>query len=111
MLIDAQVGHWKYEGEDRDKKSVKGIAVKQAVYPPAHRRGPAPDSGGLLREAAFYAWFQPYQTPHIPRMYTHMYEDQGNNTVKMDEGIVHRIFLEFCEGGSLPNWFNRYMVA
>lgn len=106
-----QVGHWKYEGIDRDEKTVKDLAVKQAVYPPANRRGLAPDSGGLLREAAFYTLFQPHQTPHIPRMYTHMYEDGGGNTGILDEGTVHRIFLEFCEGGSLSHWHSKYMDA
>lgn len=97
------VGHWSYEGPDRDQKSVKDIAVKQAV-----RDGPNYTWGdGLETEASFLKDFAGSNSPHILRMYSHLFSDIGQGTDDYDEGDVQRLFLEFCQGGDLGRWLKK----
>lgn len=99
------VGHWTYDGPDRHLRTLKDVAVKQAV-----KSGPFYKFGdGLETEAAILSLFQPVKTQHVVKMYRHMYEEMGEGTDKFDHGRVHRIFLEFCPGGDLYNWLNSYM--
>jgi hypothetical protein len=63
---------------------------------------------GLESEAVWLARFARVKTPHIVRMYKHLFEEQGQRTMDLDWGLVQRIYLEFCPGGDLRGWLNRY---
>ncbi|KAE9367894.1 kinase-like protein [Stipitochalara longipes BDJ] len=99
------VGHWTYEGEDRDQKTVKDLAVKQAL-----RFGPAYSWGdGLESEARWLSMLARAKTPHIVKMYKHLFEEEGQRTFSQDWGLVQRIYLEFCPGGDLSGWLSKYI--
>ncbi|KUJ19058.1 kinase-like protein [Mollisia scopiformis] len=99
------VGYWTYEGPDRDKKTLKDVAVKQAVKAgPTYRWG-----DGLEKESQLLHLLQKANTPHIVRMYRQLYEEVGQQTDEFDHGIVHRIFLEYCPGGDLHDWLGKWM--
>jgi hypothetical protein len=93
------VGWWTYQGPDRANRTMNDIAVKQAVHKSA--RG---FFDGLKSEAHFYSLFTESNSPHIVRMYRRLYKEPGHQTMDFDEGIIHRIFLEFCPGGDLNRW-------
>ena len=98
------VGHWEYKGPDRDSKPLKDVVVKQAT---TWRLG-GRKSEGLDEEADFLQTFLTSRTQHIVRIYRRIYKDIGAGTVKPDPTHeVHRIFLEFCPGGDLANFFNK----
>jgi hypothetical protein len=98
------VGHWSYEGPDRDSKSLKDVAVKQSL------RFAFPLGGfGLQFEAANLSELGRAKSQHIVRMYRHLYEEVGQRTNKFDMGLVHRIFLEYCPGGDAGNWIREHL--
>ncbi|KAK0118662.1 hypothetical protein ONS96_011749 [Cadophora gregata f. sp. sojae] len=99
------VGHWSYQGPDRDAKSLKDVAVKQSIrmaYP----------SGwyGLEWEAANLLELGQAKSQHIVRMYRHLYEEVGQRTNEHDKGLVHRIFLEYCPGGDTWQWITEHLL-
>jgi hypothetical protein len=49
------------------------------------------------------------KTPHIIRMYKHLFEEEGQKTFDQDWGLVQRIYLEFCAGGDLVSWMSKYI--
>lgn len=89
------VGHWAYEGIDKDLKSVTNVAVKQQLRTQYQT---------LDKEAKYYMRFRDSNTKHIPKMYQTVYTEQGKGT-SLDRydtfGLVDRMFMEFCEGGDL----------
>lgn len=90
------VGHWTYEGIDKDLKSLTDVAVKQQVYKEGR--------GNLTDEERFYKMFRDSNTLHIPKMYRRVYTDQGTGTnpEEFDPfGRVQRMFLEYCESGDI----------
>jgi hypothetical protein len=95
------VGHWTYNGADRDKKRIVDIAVKQAA------RG---QFDGLRGEAFFLSLFEGANNPHILKMYQGLHEEKGNASMKYDYGDVHRLFLEYCAGGDLFSWLERKII-
>ncbi|KAE8446826.1 hypothetical protein EG329_011603 [Mollisiaceae sp. DMI_Dod_QoI] len=99
------VGHWTYDGSDRAQRTMNDVAVKQAV-----KKGPTYTWGdGLEKEARLLMLFQQANTPHVVRMYRHLYEDAGQQTDDFDHGVIHRIFLEYCSGGDLNDWLGDFM--
>ncbi|KAH7416829.1 kinase-like domain-containing protein [Cadophora sp. MPI-SDFR-AT-0126] len=99
------VGHWTYQGPDRDTKSVKDIAVKQSI------RMAYPSGGfGLEWEAANLLELGKAKSQHIVRMYRHLYEEVGQRTNQYDMGLVHRIFLEYCPGGDAWHWIREHLT-
>ena len=98
------VGHWSYQGPDRDTKSVKDVAVKQSI------RMAYPSGGfGLEWEAANLLELGKAKSQHIVRMYRHLYEEVGQRTNEYDMGLVHRIFLEYCPGGDTWHWIREHL--
>jgi hypothetical protein len=98
------VGHWEYKGPDRDSKPLKDVVVKQGTpwRPGGHR------SKGLEAETNFLQTFLTSKTQHIVRIYRRMYMDIGSGAVRPDPTAeVHRIFLEFCPGGDLADFFDK----
>lgn len=113
------VGHWKYMGNDPNKKRIADLVVKQSAL---RYQGDV----GLMREANFLSMlvsqpitmdsvFSPSlnqqtpvslrlesnkrmkaQAPHILNMYGGLITDEGKGTMDYDRGIVHRIYLELC---------------
>lgn len=65
---------------------------------------------GLESEAVWLAKFANSKSPHIVRMYKHIYEEKGQKTIDLDWGVVQRIYLEFCPGGDLANWLAKYIL-
>jgi serine/threonine protein kinase len=92
-----------YEGPDRDERALKEIVVKQAIT----QRITGKKSSGLSHEAEALGYFRESGSPHIIKMYRHLYEDIGNGTMRLDKGRVHRMFLEYCPGGDLADWFKK----
>ncbi|KAG4440814.1 hypothetical protein IFR05_003686 [Cadophora sp. M221] len=100
------VGHWSYEGPDRDSKSLKDVAVKQSV------RFAFPLGGfGLQFEAANLSELGRAKSQHIVKMYRHLYEELGQHTNQFDVGLVHHIFLEYCPGGDVGNWIRNHLYS
>lgn len=101
------VGHWEYKGPDRNLKPLKDVVVKQATTYRAGRRKGA----GLKSEDEFLQMFLATKTRHIVRIFRRMYSDVGAGTPRLEpdppDQEVHRIFLEFCPGGDLNNFFDR----
>ena len=96
------VGLWSYEGPDRDHKGLTEVAVKQSVaITPAGKF-----KAGLSREAQMLEYLRSTGSPHIVKSYRHLYEEPGNNTMPLDAGIVHRLYLEYCPGGDLTDWLH-----
>lgn len=86
------VGHWRYTGPEN--KAFKDIVVKQGLA----------KNGGLNDDADIHVALAPANSNHIVKMYRHVYTGQGSGTsAKFDPGGVgvHRMFLEYCEGGDL----------
>ncbi|PVH81188.1 kinase-like protein [Cadophora sp. DSE1049] len=98
------VGHWSYQGPDRDTKSMKDVAVKQSI------RMAYPYGGfGLEWEAANLLELGKAKSQHIVRIYRHFYEEVGQRTNGYDMGLVHRIFLEYCPGGDTWYWIREHL--
>lgn len=94
------VGHWAYDGPDRDTKGgLVDIVVKQAT---ASNRSHTPS--GLSDEAAMLRLLNTANSRHIIRMYRRLYEERGHDTMEYDYRKVHRIFLEYCPGGDFLGW-------
>jgi hypothetical protein len=99
--------HRRYRGQDRDAKGLKEVVVKQSV---------AVDSQGishtgLSREARSLEYFKDSGSPHIIKMYRRLYEEPGNNSMSLDEGTVHRLFMEYCPGGDLHDWLEKKLIG
>jgi len=97
------IGLWEYEGSDKSSQAMTQVVVKQAcIQVPGGRR-----STGLLAEEHFLNIFKYTGSPHILKMYRHLYKEIGNNTMEYDHWEVHRIFLEFCPNGDLYDWIEK----
>ena len=65
-------------------------------------------SKGLEEESDFLQAFLAAKTQHIVRIYRRMYRDVGSGSVKPDPiAWVHRMYLEFCPGGDLADYFDK----
>jgi hypothetical protein len=94
-----------YNGPDKDKKALQDIVVKQSLA--GNRFQPIM---GLSHEAMALEAFKSSGSPHIVKMYRHLYRERGHNSMKLDVGIVHRIFLEYCPGGDLAHWLRKKFI-
>lgn len=99
--------HRTYDGPDKDEKAVTEIVVKQAMISKPSGRS----SSGLTHEALALGYFRESGSPHIVKMYRHLYEERGNNSMRMDRRWVHRLFLEYCPGGDLFGWFQHKLKS
>ncbi|CZT47468.1 uncharacterized protein RSE6_08031 [Rhynchosporium secalis] len=98
------VGHWSYEGPDREKKGLRDVAVKQSL------RNPFPLGGwGLEGEAMALMELGKAKSQHVVKMYRHLYEEMGQRTNSYDVGLVHRIFLEYCPHGDMGEWIKAHL--
>ncbi len=101
------VGHWRYHGPDEDQRAIKDIAVKQAVR--VDRGGVQKD--GLTQEAKWLDLFAHSGSPHIVRKYRSVVMEEAQNTgQRFDQGMVQRMFMEFCPGGSLDGVLDSYVA-
>lgn len=80
------VGHWNYEGYN--PPAIRDVVVKQAL---------ADYGDGLEREAMFLHWLNGTNSNHFVKMYHELAIEDGMGTNRLDQGKVHRIFLEYCE--------------
>lgn len=63
----------------------------------------------MAKEEGWLKLFQGIGTPHIVRMYRHLYNDMGQDTDEtLDTGTVSRIFLEYCPNGDLWKYYDTY---
>ncbi|OBT69632.1 hypothetical protein VE03_00734 [Pseudogymnoascus sp. 23342-1-I1] len=94
------VGHWRYVAAGPHRRGpveghVRDIVVKQAS---------ALHNSGLVREAHAMEVVTRTGSRHFPRIYGRLHRDVGrqeNAGVDQKRREVHRLFMEFCEGGSL----------
>lgn len=99
------VGHWSYEGPDRDQQVLKDVVVKQGlVWRPDWQ-------WGMHFEADMLRQLNKANSSHVLRMYHDLYEEPGFNTDGFDRGLVHRLFLEYCPGGDLDGWSKSHAAA
>lgn len=96
------VGLWEYRGPKEDAPNPSKLVIKQGIV-----RGVG---GAGLRPEHIYLHQFKLRTPpsqHIPKIYNeNLIIEKGLNTNAFDKGTVHRLILEYCEGGSLDTWFH-----
>ncbi|ELR03592.1 NEK protein kinase [Pseudogymnoascus destructans 20631-21] len=98
-------GHWRYEAEGAHKMGyvqgeIHDIVVKQAS---------AVTSKGLINEAFIMEMLTKTGSRHFPQIYGRIHRDVGQQdrvSVDQKRREVHRIFMEFCAGGSLAAYIN-----
>ncbi|KFY38019.1 hypothetical protein V494_04548 [Pseudogymnoascus sp. VKM F-4513 (FW-928)] len=96
-------GHWQYRGAQPYKKGsvesrVRDIVVKQSST--IH-------NNGLAAEAIIMELLTKTGSRHVPRLYGGLHRDVGRQdqvVVDQKRREVHRIFMEYCEGGSLHDF-------
>lgn len=102
-------GHWKYVSKelpllDSVEAKVKDIVVKQSKGDASH---------GLREESKFLEELTRTGSRHFPQLYGRVQRDVGHGTEsKMDpaNAEVHRIFIEFCPGGSMDGFLHQETV-
>ncbi|KAI9743088.1 MAG: hypothetical protein M1818_003383 [Claussenomyces sp. TS43310] len=102
------VGLWEWEGAPGDgegwESRVKRVAVKQM-----RARG----RSGLMKEGRFMKWANSTGSKHFPQLYKRVYRDVGSGSYQMaidsNRREVHRMIMEFCEGGDLHQVIRKFM--
>ncbi|OBT74869.1 hypothetical protein VF21_06739 [Pseudogymnoascus sp. 05NY08] len=98
-------GHWRYVAEGPHKMGyvqgeIHDIVVKQAN---------ASSNKGLISEAFIMEMLTRTGSRHFPQIYGRVHRDVGHQdrvAVDRKRREVHRIFMEFCAGGSLGKHVN-----
>lgn len=96
-------GHWHYTRFGPHKRGaveaeVRDIVVKQANSLYSH---------GLISEAEIMELLTMTGSRHIPQIYGRVHRDVGQQdgvAIDQKRREVHRIFMEYCEGGSLSKY-------
>jgi serine/threonine protein kinase len=96
-------GHWKYTSKELPQlgsveTQIKDIVVKQSK---------AADNNGLRQESKFMEELTRTGSRHFPQLYGSVQRDVGQGTeskVDPKDKEVHRIFMEFCAGGSMDEF-------
>lgn len=102
-------GHWKYTAKELPmlgsvEAQVKDIVVKQSK---------AADNNGLRQESIFLEELTKTGSRHFPQLYGRVQRDVGLGTepkVDPKKREVHRIFIEYCPGGSMDGFLHKETV-
>lgn len=93
-------GHWQYRGK---KHRLKG-SVQAQVGDIVVKQASAVENKGLVLEAAIMEMLTRTGSRHFPQIYGHVHRDVGHQdwvTVDQKRREVHRIFMEYFDGGSV----------
>jgi len=94
------IGHWAYQGADRNQQLVKDVVVKQSFRK------------SLETEAFYLKLLAKAGTPYIIKMYGKLIRDSVFMTEDVAAGDIMRIYLECCSRQDvLVNFMKRWVLV